>query len=744
MIDHEKIKILLSADFDGEISDQERMLIDDHIKECKDCKNYTNEINKLSNTVKNWTDEDLSPDLDMKIRRNLLETSPREVPKMKNMNTYKRVGLVVATVLIVISLKEYIQKEHQIAKPQTPQLTINDFLRVTTKMEKDRTVKGNQQHKKTHLSSQLNVEAAGAYGSGSYDTTIVIDGMREKRNAGISFNQGYATERTLHSVNKSPQKKRRRMDDAISDQNFTPSAVLARKTEPYYWPVSVEAEGKYVEHIMPIPHPVPGQTSYDNRKFNTEQYNRIYENKFLDTKENPLSTFSIDVDTASYSNLRRILNQNRMPPEDSVRIEEMVNYFNYAYPKPEGDHPFSITTKASTCPWNKDHNMVMVGLKGKTMKSDEIPPSNLVFLLDVSGSMNQPNKLPLLKNAFRLLVNQLRDQERVAIVVYAGSSGKVLDSTPGSNKHAILDAINRLNAGGSTAGGAGIKLAYEIAKNNFIDGGNNRVILATDGDFNVGVSSDGELTRLIEEKRKSGIFLTVLGFGTGNYKDSKMEQLANKGNGNYFYIDTFNEAKKVLVKELGSTLFTIAKDVKLQIEFNPSQVKGYRLLGYENRILAKEDFNDDTKDAGELGAGHTVTAFYEIIPANSEETLNAVDELKYQKQTVVESNELMTVKLRYKNPDEDKSKLITNAIKTYDIRATASDDFAFATSVVEFGLMLRNSAYKGSASYQQTLNRARASQGKDEFGYRAEFIGLVEKAQSIDMRPNSSEGINFK
>ena len=397
------------------------------------------------------------------------------------------------------------------------------------------------------------------------------------------------------------------------------------------------------------------------------------------------------------------------------------------------------------CPWKPENQLVLVGLQGKTLEAQNIPPSNLVFLVDVSGSMDQPDKLPLLKSSFRLLVNQLRNEERVAIVVYAGNAGLVLESTPGSDKQRILEAIDNLKAGGSTAGGAGIQLAYKIAKENFIKGGNNRVVLATDGDFNVGVSSDGELTRIIEEKRKDGIFLTVLGFGTGNYKDSKMEQLADKGNGNYYYIDTLKEGKKVLVSELGSTLFTIAKDVKIQIEFNPSQVKAYRLVGYENRILAKEDFNDDTKDAGELGAGHTVTAMYEIVPVDSAETFSSVDKLAYQKTEVLPSDDLMTVKLRYKDPDGEMSKLIQQTVKAEDVSAEPAGDFQFASVVAEFGLILRDSKFKGSASYEHVTKGAAVSKGKDTYGYREEFIELVGKAQALDTRADSgTPGIIFK
>ncbi len=351
--------------------------------------------------------------------------------------------------------------------------------------------------------------------------------------------------------------------------------------------------------------------------FNTEQYDHIQENGYLEAMSNPLSTFSIDVDTASYSNVRRFINGSQLPPTDAVRIEEFINYFNYDYPQPDGEHPFSITTEVSTAPWNPAHKLVHIGLQGQQVDKTELPDSNLVFLFDISGSMNDANKLPLLKQGFRLLVEQLTERDRVAIVVYAGAAGLVLPSTSGAEKATILEAIDRLEAGGSTAGGAGIQLAYGQAKENFIPNGNNRIILATDGDFNVGASSDGELVRMIEEKRDDGIFLSILGFGTGNYKDSKMEKLADKGNGNYAYIDTIREAKKVLVSEMAGTLLTIAKDVKIQIEFNPTKVQAYRLIGYENRLLAKEDFTDDSKDAGELGAGHTVTALYEIIPTTT-------------------------------------------------------------------------------------------------------------------------------
>lgn len=470
--------------------------------------------------------------------------------------------------------------------------------------------------------------------------------------------------------------------------------------------------------------------------FEREGYSPIRENPFLAVRQEPLSTFSIDVDTAAYANVRRFIDQSRLPPKDAVRIEELINYFPYRYPEPEGPHPFAVHTETSVAPWSPNHRLVRIGIQGRRVDTSDLPPSNLVFLLDVSGSMNAPNKLPLLKAAFKLLVNQLRTQDRVAIVVYAGAAGLVLPSTPGSDKKTILDALDRLRAGGSTAGGAGIRLAYQVARENFLEGGNNRVILATDGDFNVGASSDAEMVRLIEEQRKHGVFLTVLGFGTGNYQDAKMQQIADHGNGNHAYIDSILEAKKVLVSEMGGTLLTIAKDVKIQIEFNPAKVKAYRLIGYENRLLRNQDFNDDTKDAGELGAGHSVTALYELIPAGSDEPVPGVDELKYQRTeispTAEASDELMTVKLRYKQPDGEKSQLIVHpVIDAHRPLAETSDDFRFASAVAEFGLLLRDSAHKGQASFDAVIERARAARGDDPEGYRHDFVRLVEKAKLL-------------
>lgn len=461
-----------------------------------------------------------------------------------------------------------------------------------------------------------------------------------------------------------------------------------------------------------------------------ESYAIVNENAFENVQSSPLSTFSIDVDKAGYSNIRRMINNGMPIPPDAVKIEEMVNYFTYNYPQPTEEHPFSITTDVAKTPWNSDTQLVRVGLQGKTFENEDLPPSNLTFLIDVSGSMSSYNKLPLLKNAFKLLVNQLRDEDRVSIVVYAGAAGVVLEPTKGSNKTKILQALDKLEAGGSTAGGAGIALAYKLAEENFKKKGNNRVILATDGDFNVGASSDKAMETLIEEKRASGVFLSVLGFGMGNYKDSKLETLADKGNGNHAYIDTMQEAQKVFGQEFGGTLYTIAKDVKIQVEFNPSKVMAYRLIGYENRMLAAEDFVDDTKDAGELGAGHTVTALYEVIPVGStSEYLKAIPNLKYTKAQTSSGydDELFTVKFRYKKPDADKSiemvKVQQNEI------SDMAEDFKFAAAVALFGMQQKQSAYYNNATEDLVLQLATEGKGDDSNGYRAEFLRLVQLVQ---------------
>ena len=480
--------------------------------------------------------------------------------------------------------------------------------------------------------------------------------------------------------------------------------------------------------------------SLEKGGFDTEEYGYWLENDYQSPKNTPLSTFSIDVDKASYANIRRFIEQGQKPPAGAVRIEEMVNYFDYNYPQPQGEHPLSIISEMGTCPWNQEHLLLHIGLQGKKIDMSKAPRNNLVFLLDVSGSMNQENKLPLVKQAFKLLVNNLREEDRVAIVVYAGAAGLVLPPTLGSNKAAIIEALDKLEAGGSTAGGEGIKQAYKIAKENFVKEGNNRVILASDGDFNVGVSSESELVRLIESKRNDGIFLSVLGFGLGNYKDSKMEMLADKGNGNYAYIDNFEEAKKVFGKEMGGTLYTIAKDVKLQLEFNPKYVESYRLIGYENRIMAAEDFNDDKKDAGELGSGHTVTALYEIIPKGvkkGDNEMNSVDPLRYQQtKTTSKSNseEFVFVKLRYKKPNSDNSILLEKTIDNQSLRLeSTSNNFRFSAAVAAFGQLLRASKYQGDFNVKKIMALAEGSFDRDTEGYRAAFVKLVHKYDNVQL-----------
>ncbi|MBC7828408.1 MAG: von Willebrand factor type A domain-containing protein [Chitinophagaceae bacterium] len=482
----------------------------------------------------------------------------------------------------------------------------------------------------------------------------------------------------------------------------------------------------------------------NNNNYEREGYDGIVENRFLKATDNPLSTFSIDVDAASYSNIRRMLNAGNLPPAGAVRIEEMINYFQYDYAQPENNDPFSINTEISECPWNTKHKLVVIGLQGKKIPTENLPSANIVFLVDVSGSMMDENKLPLVKQSLKLLADQIRNEDKVAIVVYAGNAGLVLPSVSGEEKTKIKDAIDQLEAGGSTAGGAGIQLAYKVAKDNFIKNGNNRVVLCTDGDFNVGTSSDAALEQMIEEERKSGVFLTVLGYGTGNYQDAKMQKLADKGNGNHAYIDNFQEARKVLVNEFGGTLFTIAKDVKLQIEFNPHKVQAYRLVGYENRMLNKEDFNNDLKDAGELGSGHTVTALYEIIPIGvKSDFIESVDQLKYQKEmpTTVPSgtNEIMTIKFRYKKPDELKSKLIEHAVIDREISVQrTSDNFRFAAAVAQFGMLLRRSEFKQSSSYENSWKLAKSSLGDDKEGYRSEFLKMIKNAESIATKSSPS------
>jgi len=504
-----------------------------------------------------------------------------------------------------------------------------------------------------------------------------------------------------------------------------PSADMARMAAPDMEPADSAA-------APPAEEPAERQP-----EFNTEAYDRVYENPFLRTSQNPLSTFSIDVDTASYSNVRRFLEQGSLPPKDAVRIEELVNYFTYDYAPPDGAVPFAAHVEVAGCPWNQKHRLARIGIKGRQIDPQQREPANLVFLLDVSGSMRPANKLPLVKAAMKMLVANLTDRDRVAIAVYASASGLVLEPTSCETREPILEALERLEAGGSTNGGQGIQLAYNVAQQNFRPGGVNRVILCTDGDFNVGITNQGDLIRLIEEKAKGGIFLTVLGFGMGNLKDSTMEKLADKGNGSYGYIDNIHEARKILVEQISGTLVTIAKDVKIQVDFNPAKVAAYRLIGYENRLLRDEDFLDDTKDAGEIGAGHTVTALYELVPPGAEGDLPAVQPSKYQKPAepdpaAAQSDELFTLRMRYKLPEEDQSQPlevpVTDGGKSFN---AATPDFQFAAAVACFGMLLRDSQHQGQSSYDLAIELAQGGQGRDPGAYRADFLKLLKTAKAL-------------
>ncbi|PJJ52825.1 vWA domain-containing protein [Hymenobacter chitinivorans] len=535
---------------------------------------------------------------------------------------------------------------------------------------------------------------------------------------------GYGTEQVRRSVSGSVsqvQGLEGKVAGVVIQQQ--PSAGRMRKSKAQRnAPVAADV---FYDSAPPRPAPGPG-----------ESYAAIHDNGFHSAQQEPLSTFSIDVDAASYSNVRRFLNQGQRPPQDAVRVEEMLNYFHYDYPQPTGPDPVSITTELAVCPWNPDHQLLHVALQGRQVSTAKLPPANLVFLVDVSGSMAEPAKLPLVQAGLRQLVHELRPQDKVALVVYAGAAGLVLPATPGNQQETILAALDRLEAGGSTAGGQGLRLAYQVARQQFQKEGNNRVILATDGDFNVGESSDEAMERLITEERESGVFLTVLGVGQGNLQDSKMERLADKGNGNYAYLDNLDEARRVLVRQFGGTLFTLAKDVKLQLEFNPARVQQYRLIGYENRALADEDFNNDRKDAGELGAGHTVTALYELIPPGAP---TGLDPLKYQPNPAPAppapaSADLMTVKLRYKEPQGNTSKLLERTLRGAAVPvAQASANLRFAAAVAQFGMLLRQSDYRGTATYDSTAKLAQQARGQDADGYRAEFVRLVKLAEGLSL-----------
>jgi Ca-activated chloride channel homolog len=587
---------------------------------------------------------------------------------------------------------------------------------------------------------------------GDYTLTATLTGFRPFTTV-VSVNAKTARVAIVLQAATTPTRKERAPGTLATGMDQAKAAGAAPSVDAYRSPHQfrtgiVDGEAGVRTPMGPAPWG-PGRPSYPSPSrppFNTESYDRIEDNPFRLVTQEALSTFSIDVDTASYSNVRRFLNGGALPPPDSVRIEELINYFRFDYARPARDvakdAPFSVTTELAPCPWNPRHRLALVGLQTRPLDTDRLPRRNLVFLLDVSGSMASPDKLPLVRTAMRMLVDTLTAEDRIAIVVYAGASGIVLPSTGGAHKDAIHQAIARLEAGGSTNGAAGITLAYQVAQEHFVKGGINRVILATDGDFNVGITNQGDLTRLIEEKRAGGVFLSVLGVGTGNVKDSTMEKLADKGNGNYAYLDSLHEARKVLVAEAGATLVTVAKDVKIQVEFNPSTVAAYRLIGYENRVLRNEDFNDDRKDAGEIGAGHTVTALYEIVPAGTEIDLPGIDPLKYQRPPAPAAgaarDELMTIKLRYKAPDADESRLLSVVLENG--AGELSPNVGFAAAVAEFGMLLRQSPHRGSATHAGAAALARRFRGADPDGYRAEFVRLVELAAALVRQEDKKTG----
>jgi len=564
---------------------------------------------------------------------------------------------------------------------------------------------------------------------GQYEVTVTKAGFAPLTSTiAVSGTKPAAVRLTLSPPTRDLERRSRNDDE--SRARPAPVAEPPATPPPPAAPAAVGGGRGGYGSLMRIPPP-----------FNTEAYDKIDENRFHRVADDPLSTFSIDVDTASYANVRRFLNRGTLPPADAVRIEELINYFRFDYGDRPADAPFSIATEVTACPWNPRHKLALIGLQSARLSEAKTPPRNLVFLLDVSGSMTPPDKLPLVKTAMRMLVDTLTPADRVAVVVYAGASGVALPSTPGNRKPDIQHAIAELRPGGSTNGAAGIHLAYDIAAQSFIKNGINRVILATDGDFNVGVTSQGELIRLIEEKRERGIFLSVLGVGTGNLKDSTMEKLADRGNGNYAYLDSLHEARRVLIAEAGATLATVAKDVKIQVEFNPRTVGAYKLIGYENRILQHRDFNDDKKDAGEIGAGHTVTALYEIVPPGEPIEGGSIDPLKYQDRSTpsnaARSGDLMTVKLRYKAPDGDVSKLLSREVP--DRAGALTSNSGFAAAVAEFGMLLRRSEFKGGASWTSALELARKYRGSDPDGYRAEFVRLIELASALDPRAPTTD-----
>ncbi len=723
MSDHPKHE-QLSAYYDAALSAAEMNNVQGHIQQCAVCGAYLKQITALSGALQAGYAENPSPDLEIKIKR-YEESAQKKGGSVMKKNTFVMAGIssTVFVAVMAFVLNKYMppvtQVSHEAAlMSQQEVVAEGKVLSATTKVE---------QKTAAAVVSVAPVPQQAGVANRQQETVAAEKLPRMDAESGERVARSMAP--AMDVANRVRLKKQIIFQDALASNGITGGARLE----------SVFLDGKMAkkdgmdlrDQAMPSAAYCSVPIFRAGREANTESYDKIVESSFLSVSDQPLSTFSIDVDSAAYTNVRRFLNQNQMPPKEAVRIEEMINYFSYDYPQPAGSDPVSITTSVAPCPWKKGHELVMVGIQAQKIDLKDAPASNLVFLVDVSGSMDEPNKLPLVKSALRLLVDQLRSEDKISIVVYSGTASIVLEGTGGNKKERILEALDRLQAGGSTAGGAGIKLAYDTAKKHFIRKGNNRVILATDGDFNVGASSDAEMTKLIEERREDGVFLNVLGFGQDNYKDSKMEALADKGNGQAAYIDNLLEAKKVFISQLGATLFTVAKDVKIQVEFNPAKVKGYRLIGYENRALNNADFNDDKKDAGEMGSGHSVTALYEIVPAGSKEEVPGTDALKYQRTDTRPSNDLMTVKVRYKEPQGDVSKLLSKEVPCAN-QTEISGDMKFASAVAEFGLLLRNSEHKGEATYADVIKRAIESKGADVSGSRAEFVKLAEMAEILD------------
>lgn len=558
---------------------------------------------------------------------------------------------------------------------------------------------------------------------------VVLEGQKNTFNCSLKSNGQTMNEMVVtgYSAKSAKRSMHQMTSPAASKAAPAPGSRREAKTEVY-----LQLKD---EEIAPQEVVMDKKTDRPSNDNSPERYATIIENQFVKPVTTPVSTFSIDVDCASYANARRFLNEGQLPPRDAVRVEEFINYFDYKYPSPKDGKPFAVYTELAKCPWSSEHQLLSIALQGREIETGQLPPSNFVFLVDVSGSMEDENKLPLVKSSLAMLTDYLRPQDRVALVTYAGAAGLVLPSTPGNQKEKIKAAIEALGAGGSTAGAAGIQLAYNTAQKAFAAGGNNRVVLCTDGDFNVGVSSDEDLVKLIEKERESGIYLSILGFGMGNYQDSKMQQLADKGNGNHSYIDQLSEAKKVLISEFGGTLFAIAKDVKIQIEFNSDKVAAYRLIGYENRLLAREDFDDDTKDAGEMGAGHRVTALYEIIPAGQDVPVaSAKGDLTYEKtkpSSGSKNADLLTLKLRFKQPKAGASSELTQTVVPDKVSENMSENLTLAAAAASFGMVLRNSTYKGSATLTSTLLLAQSAAKNDRFGYRTELCRLIGQANAV-------------